>query len=82
MGKQIAIETDHKLLVPLLSTKHLDAVPPRVLRFHLRLIRFAYSISHVPGKELNTADALSRARSHPPIMMSNKLSPENNMFLL
>ena len=61
LGKQITIEADHKPLVPLLSTKHLDAVPPRVLRFHLRLMSFDYSISHVPGKELYTTDALSRA---------------------
>ena len=33
LGKTITIETDHKPLVPLLSTKHLDNIPPRVLRF-------------------------------------------------
>ena len=32
-GKKILIETDHKALVPLLNTKHLDSLPPRVLRF-------------------------------------------------
>jgi len=31
LGKKIHIETDHKPLVPLLSTKHLDNMPPRVL---------------------------------------------------
>ena len=61
LGKHIAIETDHKPLVPLLSTKHLDAIPPRVLRFRLRLMRFNYTITHVAGKELYTADTLSRA---------------------
>ena len=55
------IETDHKPLVPLLGTKHLDSLPPRVLRFRLRLDRFSYDITHVPGKELYTADTLSRA---------------------
>ena len=48
LGKQIQIETDHKPLVPLLSTKHLDDLPPRILRFRLRLMRFDYTISHVP----------------------------------
>ena len=61
LGKTIAIETDHKPLVPLLSNKQLDNIPPRVLRFRLRLMRFDYSIVHVPGKLLYTADALSRA---------------------
>ena len=61
LGKTITIETDHKPLVPLLSTKHLDNTPPRVLRFRLRLMRFDYSIIHIPGKLLYAADTLSRA---------------------
>ena len=61
LGKPIPIETDHKPLVPLLGTKSLDSLPPRVLRFRLRLDRFTYNIIHVPGKHLHAADALSRA---------------------
>ena len=61
LGKRVHLETDHKPLVPLLSKTHLDRLPPRVLRFRLRLMRFDYSVSHVPGKLLYTADALSRA---------------------
>ena len=61
IGTQFRVETDHKPLVLLLSSKALDAVPVRVQRFRLRLMRFRYSISHVPGRELNTADTLSRA---------------------
>ena len=56
-----SIQTDHKPLVPLLSTKCLDEMPIRVQRFRLRLMRYSYSIVHVPGKELCTADTLSRA---------------------
>jgi len=63
LGMRFLIETDHKPLVPLLGTKHLDSLPPRVLRFCLRLARFNYSILHVPGKLLYTADTLSRAPS-------------------
>ena len=61
LGKHISIETDHKPLVPLLGSKHLDNLPSRVLRFRLRLMRFSYSIQHVPGKLLYAADTLSRA---------------------
>ena len=61
LGRSFEIETDHKPLVPILSTKNLDNLPPRVLRFRLRMGRFDYSISHVPGKLLYTADTLSRA---------------------
>ena len=35
LGKQFLFETDHKPLVPLLESKRLDSLPPRVLRFHL-----------------------------------------------
>ena len=38
LGRSFHMETDHKLLVPLLSTKSLDTLPPRVLRFQLRLM--------------------------------------------
>ena len=58
-GRQVLIETDHKTLVPLLNTKHLDSLPPRVLRFRLRLMRFDYTVAHVPGTLLYTADTLS-----------------------
>ena len=33
LGKKFMIEMDHKPLIPLLGTKHLDNLPPRVLRF-------------------------------------------------
>ena len=65
LGKGITIETDHKPLVPLLGNKYLDSFPPRVLQFRLRLSRFEYQITHVPGKQLYTADTLSRAPVSP-----------------
>ena len=55
------IETDHKPLVPLLGSKNLYDMPPRIQRFRLRLMRYSYTIVHVPGKDNVTADALSRA---------------------
>lgn len=61
LGLKFRLETDHNPLVPLLSTKALDELPPRVLRFRLRLLRFNFDIVHVPGKCLITADTLSRA---------------------
>ena len=61
LGKVIQLETDHKPLVPLLGQKSLDLLPPSVLQLRLRLMRFQYTIQHVPGKSLYTADTLSRA---------------------
>ena len=66
LGKEFTIETDHKPLVPLLNSKNLDNLPPRVLRFRLRLARFNYQVEHKPGKLLYTADTLSRAPVFPP----------------
>ena len=62
-GLLFHIETDHKPLVPLLSTKNLDEMPLRVQRFRMCLMRYQYTISHVAGKDLCTADTLSRAPS-------------------
>ncbi|CAC5390625.1 unnamed protein product [Mytilus coruscus] len=59
--KKFNLETDHKPLVPLLSGKGIAELPPRIQRFRMRLLRFDFTIEHVPGKELNIADALSRA---------------------
>ncbi len=61
LGLDFTIETDHRPLVALLERKSLDDVPPRVLRFRLRLLRFRYKVVHIPGKEMYTADTLSRA---------------------
>jgi hypothetical protein len=49
-------------LVPLLGTKNLDSMPPRILRFRLRLDRFQFSIGHVPGKELKAGPVMSSYR--------------------
>lgn len=63
IGKTFHIETDHKPLVPLLGTKNLDEMPPRFQQLQMRLLRFDFTISNVPGKELTTGDALSHAPS-------------------
>uniref|UniRef100_A0A147BN06 RNA-directed DNA polymerase n=1 Tax=Ixodes ricinus TaxID=34613 RepID=A0A147BN06_IXORI len=60
IGLQFHIETDHKPLVPLLTTKRLDELSPRLQRFRMRLLEYDFTISHIPGKEIHTADVLSR----------------------
>ena len=63
IGKIFHIETDHAPLVSLLGSKNLEDLTPRLQRFRMRLMRFQYTISHVPGKDLIIADTLSRAPS-------------------
>ncbi|GBL83030.1 hypothetical protein AVEN_165265-1 [Araneus ventricosus] len=59
-GMHFNIETDHKPLIPILSKKNLDDLSPRLQRIKLRMMKFSYTIVHIPGKELFAADALSR----------------------
>ena len=61
LGMEFHIHTDHKPLVPLFGSKNLEELPVRVQRFRLRMMRFKFTISHIPGKNLLLADALSRA---------------------
>ena len=62
IGITFTLETGHKPLISLLGTaKSLDQLPPRIQRMKMRLIGFSYTIIHVPGKELYTADTLSCA---------------------
>ena len=61
VGLQFHIETDHKPLVPLLGTKHLEDLVIRVQCFRMQLMHFLFTVSYVPGKHLITAEALSRA---------------------
>lgn len=61
IGLHFELETDHKPLVSLLGGQALDSLPPRIQRFRMRLMRYRYTIMHIPGKSLTTADTLSRA---------------------
>ena len=49
--------------MPLPSTKDLGAIPPHILRFRLHSMRYNFSICHISGKYLHTADVLSRSPS-------------------
>ena len=78
------IQSDHKLLIPLLGgAKPLVDMPPRIQRFRMRLMRYNYQIVHVPGKELWTADALSRAPVHTskPRVADTELLVDTNVYV-
>ena len=57
----LTLEVDHKPLVPLFTTTDLDKIPPRVLRFRLRLMKYSPTVKYVPGAHHLIADTLSRA---------------------
>ena len=81
MGKSFHVHTDHKSLVPIFSTKSLDELPLRVQRFRLRLLRFQFTISHIPGKDLTTADTLSRAPLQNLSTMDAKLQEDCDAYV-
>ena len=54
------METDHRPLVSIIS-KQLDKAPARLQRMLLKLQRYHINLQYKPGKELFTADTLSRA---------------------
>ena len=56
-------------------------MPARVQRFRLRLLKFNYNIYHVPGKQLSTADALSRAPVSQAETEDSDLAQEAELFL-
>lgn len=81
VGLQFHIETDHKPLVPLLGQKSLDELPIRVQRFRMRLMRFCFTISHVPGRDLSTADTLSRAPTSASTAEDHLLQEESDAYI-
>lgn len=81
IGLTFHIQTDHKPLVLLFSFKNIDDLPLRIQRFRLRMLRFNFSIAHVPGKLLAIADALSRAPVNTPTITDQELTDETSYFV-
>ncbi|XP_060798261.1 uncharacterized protein K02A2.6-like [Neoarius graeffei] len=75
IGKHFLLETDHKLLLSLLGSQALDALPPHIQQFRMRLMRYLYNIANVPGKCICTADALSQTP------VKSGATPEEEDFL-
>ena len=81
LGLEFHIHTDHKPLVPLFGSKNLDKLPIRVQRFRLRMMCYKFAISHVPGRSLLVADALSRAPSSEAVDEDIHLHQETAAFV-
>ena len=78
IGLKFHIHTDHK---PLFSTKNLEDLPVHIQRYRLRMMRFHFTISHVPGKQLTIADTLSRAPSDSPSTTDHTFEQESQIFV-
>ena len=78
---KFTVETDHKPLLVLLKTKRLDELTPRIQRFRMRLMRFSYEITHTAGKNLMTADTLTRIPGSSPVKEDLQQETETDMFV-
>ena len=81
VGMEFHIQTDHKPLVPLFSSKHMEDIALRVQRFRMRMMRFQFTVSHIPGKDFIIADALSRAGVSTPTRADEALQQETALYV-
>ena len=79
--KTFTIETDHKPLLSLMKSKALDLLTPRIQRFRMRMMRFSYELEFVAGKNLATADTLSRAPGSQPGQEDRKKEEETKDYV-
>ena len=79
-GIPFTLETDHKPLTVLLNSSELSKMPPRILRFRLRLMRYSYQVQYVPGKHQVTPDTLSHAPAGLPGIEDKLLVEEVEVF--
>ena len=63
-GREILIQTDHKPLISIVQRK-IEKVPNRLQRMMLKLTKYRYKLSYLPGSQMVLADALSRATVGP-----------------
>ena len=75
LGTKFTLQTDHRPLVPLLSSTNLSKLPARILRFRLRLMRYTPDVEYIQGKHQKTADALSHAPVCKPGLESSHANP-------
>ena len=74
------LETDHKPLVPLLSSTDLAKMPPRIQRFRMRMMRYNPEVQYVQGRLHVSADALPRAPAGSPSTADMQLIEEVDTF--
>ncbi|UYV70334.1 K02A2.6-like [Cordylochernes scorpioides] len=58
---EVELETDHKPLISIFSTKALEDLSPRIQRMKFRMMQYSFIIKYIPGKKNILADVLSCA---------------------
>ena len=78
---KVKVETDHKPLVPLFTTKLIEELPLMIQRFRMQMMQINIIVEHAPGKLLFTADALSRGRGKSSPEKESDLETELDFFV-
>ena len=60
------VETDHKPLIPILNSKSLIDMSPRIQNMRMKQLRYSFTAQHVKGTNMEDADALSRSPHEKP----------------
>jgi len=81
LGMHFTLVTDHENLVSSIMKKTLDEVTPRITRFKIRLMRYKFVLINIPGKEMYTADTLSRAPLPDTECTKSRLEEEAESFI-
>jgi len=79
-GLRFTLETDHKPLLPLVTTTDLSNMPPRILGFSLRMMRYNPEVFNAPGKCQISALALSHAPVNSPNTSDTQFIEEVEAF--
>ena len=75
------METHHDPLVSLLSERFIDELPLRIPHFRACIMKLSYQISHIPGKNLVTADVLFRGPSSHISTVNYELKTKVNTYV-
>ena len=70
------VETDHKPLIPILNTKQIAELSPRIQNMRIKLLKYTFQAHHIPGTKMEDADALSRAPHRQPIQEDLEVDEE------
>ena len=60
------IQTDHKPLIPILNSKDIPSMSPRIQRLRMRLLKYTFEAKWEKGSLLTDVDAFSRAPTERP----------------
>ena len=75
------LETDHKPLIPIINNKLICDLSPRIQLLRMKLLKCNFTAHYVPGKDLDDADAFSRAPTEEPTEDDQEMEKELYLYV-